>query len=369
MLFLVALAVAAIVNVVRSDGEPATLAPGPQRTNATAPDTVETTPDETVTEGELPALLPLPGELREEGGILWWSDEGCTAGSVELASGAVAALPDEHCRLWPAPDGSRAIALAANRADGLEGRGLVLLEGRAGEGRVLRHEPGFLASELSWAPDSLAFAGCFAAAEGAVLDVRPLDGAGLHGAGLCFPAWVDEGLAAAKLNPLSIELGGETVLGPEAIAELLPDVPEGARREVSALGGGSDRLAVSLVVLSEKQVFPSAGVLAVLSEDGSLGRPVDLPERALPTAIAVAPGGDALWYLDAAEGRVRVVLLPGGEPVSSFPRARLAAWSPSGRYVAAATDEGIAVLAWPGLSPVTVVPVVANDVSWTRSSS
>ncbi len=367
MLFLVALAVAATVNVVRSGGGPATLRPGPQRTNASVPDTGETTPEETVTEGELPALLPLPGELREEGGILWWSDEDCAAGSVELASGAVAHLPDEHCRLWPAPDGSRAIALAANRADGLEGRGLVLLEGRAGEGRVLRHEPGFLASELAWAPDSLAFAGCFAAAEGAVLDVRPLDGAGLHGAGLCFPVWVDAGLAAAKLSPLSIELGGETVLDSEAIAGLLPDVPEGARREVSALGGGGGRLVASLVVLSDRQVFPSSGVLAVLSENGLVGRPVHLPERALPAAIAVAPGGDALWYLDAAEGRVRVVLLPGGEPVSSFPRSRFAAWSPSGRYVAAATKEGIAVLAWPGLAPVTVIPVVANDVSWTES--
>lgn len=370
MLLLVVLAVAATVNVVRSRGGPATLPPGPGRTNATVPDTAETTPEKTVTEGELPAILPLPGELREEGGILWWSDEDCRAGSADLGSGSVEPLSAEHCRLWPAPDGAHAVAVAANRADGLEGRGLVLFEGRGGLGTVVRHEPGFLASELAWAPDGQTFAACLGTGKGATLDVRPLEGAGLHGEGLCFPAWAGgRGLAAVELRPLSVTLAGEPVLDRDAMAELLPSVPSQAHREVSALAGGTDgQLAVALVAVSDTRLLPFLGVLVVVSREGSIELAAELAEGVLPTAVGFAPDGSALWYLDAGTGAARVISIPSGGP-AEVPEARWLAWSPSGRYLAAATEEGLVVSSWPGLERIAVIPVVANDISWTRSPS
>jgi hypothetical protein len=244
----------------------------------------------------------------------------------------------------------------------------VLLDSRGGPERVLRHPAGFLAAEVAWAPDGSTFAACFETAGGAVLEIRPLGGTGLHGDGLCFPTWVDgRGLAAARLSPLSIELAGETVLGPGEIAVLLPELPEGARREVSALGaGGEGELAAALVVVNERRRLPFSGLVAVLSQEGSAT--VTLPDGALPTALGLAPDGTALWFFDAGEGRAVVVSYPGGEPVDSFPQARWVAWAPSGRFVAAATGDGVEIMTWPELERVAVVPVAATDLSWTSSS-
>jgi hypothetical protein len=61
-----------------------------------------------------------------------------------------------------------------------------------------------------------------------------------------------------------------------------------------------------------------------------------------------------------------LVRLPGGRQIEPF-GARWFSWSPDGRYLAAATRDGIALSRWPGGEEVAVLPVEASDVTWTRS--
>jgi hypothetical protein len=361
-----AITVAATVNHIQTRGEMIALPP-PVDTERGATVKNDRERGEETRPGPLPSVLPLPGELREAGGILWWSDHRCRAASLELSSGAVEGLAGEHCRLWPAPDGAHAVAVAENQAEGLEGHGLVLIEGRAGTARVIAHTPGFLASEPAWSPDGLTFAACFGTREGLVTDLRPLDSAGLSANGLCFPAWTDRGLAATRVDPLSIELDGETVLGTNELEKLLPSVPEEAHREVSALGAGpGDRLAVAVVAVSETRALPLSAALAVVSGQGAIEFSARLTRDTLPAAIGSSPDGTALWYLDAGRGVAVLLELPGGRRRGPY-NARWFSWSPDGRYVAAATDQGIELSTWPEGEELAVVQVKASSLTWTRS--
>jgi WD40-like Beta Propeller Repeat len=361
-----AITVAATVNHIQTRGE--TIArPPPVDTERGA--TVENDRErgEETRPGPLPSVLPLPGELREAGGILWWSDDRCRAASLELSSGAVEVLADKHCRLWPAPDGAHAVALAENQPGGLEGRGLVLIEGRAGAGRVIAHTAGFLVSEPAWAADGLTFAACFGTRKGLVTDLRALDGAGQSGNGLCFPAWAELGFAAARIDPPSLELGGETVLGAKDLEKLLPSVPEDAHREVSALGAGpGDRLAVAVVAVSAARALPLSAALAVVSRVGAIEFSARLTRDTLPAAIGLSPDGTALWYLDAGKGVAVLLNLPGGRRRVPYD-ARWVSWSPDGRYMAAATDQGIELSTWPNGEELAVLQVKAASLTWTRS--
>ena len=111
----VAIAVAAVVNFVRSDGTAAPVAEAPDAETETQPaDTGGALP------GELPEIITLPSDLRQEGGLLWWAGGDCQASVLDLSSGLVVDAPAGTCDLWPSPDGARAIASAApDEAGGL----------------------------------------------------------------------------------------------------------------------------------------------------------------------------------------------------------------------------------------------------------
>jgi len=318
---------------------------------------VETAPE------TLPSLAPLPAPLREEGGVLWWSAEDCRAGRLELSSGAVEEFPGEHCRLWPSPDGSRAVAVATRRSDALAGRGLVLLPG----GEVLEHTPGFLGSEVAWAPDGAAFAVCIGTRDGTVVDFVQPGFASIPIADACFPGWHPYGsLALVPSGPAQIVVEGKTLLGRKDVARLLPTIADGARRAVSAVFGDARGLAVALVVVSDKRTLPLSAAVAVMSPSGETVFTAFLGSGVLPTAIALAPDGRALSYFDAGTGEAHVLLLPDGRVIGTDD-ARWLAWSPDGLYLAAATARGIVVTRWPSGEEVAVVPVRADDVAWTRA--
>jgi hypothetical protein len=84
--------------------------------------------------------------------------------------------------------------------------------------------------------------------------------------------------------------------------------------------------------------------------------------------VGLSPTGDALWYLDASENRAVLLSVPGGRRLLTNLQARWIAWSPGGRYLAAASELGIRILTWPGGEELVVVPVDASSVAWTAGS-
>jgi hypothetical protein len=363
---LLTLVVAAIVNVVR-DG-PVVDGQRPPQTEAEPPPSAETTRSRDAFPEQLPRLLPLPGELREAGGLLWWSSTGCRAGALALSSGEVTQIQGERCRVWPAPEGHAAFSVTARRAAALEGRGLeyITLEG---DQRVVQHTPGFIGAEVAWSVDGRSSAVCIGSRIGTIVDVfRQAPGERDEIEDRCFPAFLASGrLALAGASPARIELDGRTIVGGEAIARVLPSRPKGFRRAVSALSGRGETLVAGLVAVSERKLLPASSAIVVFDADGRAVFTLPLfPAETLPAAVGLSPAGDAVWYFDAGEGEAVVVAVPGGRRLSFF-TARWISWSPDGRYLAAATTGGISLRRWPSGEEVALVPVEASDVAWTRS--
>ena len=362
---LAALAVAAIVTGIRV-GAASDAAPSVPTTGSTATQPVETARTETVAD-ELPSIVPLPGPLREEGGILWWSTTSCRVASVDVSSGSVLEVAGEHCRTWPSPAGDMAVAVASQRSEALSGRGLVLLEARGDEESVVRHSPGILGSEIAWRPDGAAFASCFGTRDGNTVDVITPGGDMSGLADRCFPAWLSDGrLATAAGPPRSISIDGQPLAAGAGLAGLVPRPGKSERVSVSALAGGRGALAVAISTVSPTRLLPSAAAIALVSEAGEVEFAAGLPPRTFPVAVGISPDGGAVWYFDASNGRAVVLRIPGGGRFRVFD-ARWVSWSPSGRFLAAATDAGIVLVEWPSGRELAVLPVEARDVTWTRT--
>jgi hypothetical protein len=366
-----AVAVAAIVNFVGSDEQPAATSPPAENaaTETQPPDTGGTLP------GFLPEIVALPAELREEGGLLWWAGGECEADVLDVSSGLLTGVPGRRCQIWPAPQGARAAALTAEgevEADPSRG-GLVIFgypapEGEQvlGEGSVLRHSPGFVTSEVVWHPKGHRVAVCVASNEGTVVDVLTLgeDGsASIEDA--CFPAFLADGRLSVVHGAVSIELDGSSIAGEAEAAVLLPSLPGESQRFVTALGAGGDRLVVGLAALSPSRELPFSASIAVLTPRGRVEFSAHLRPDALPAVAGLAPDGKALWYYDASSGTAVILEIPGGRRSRPY-RARWLAWSPSGDYLATVTDGGVEILSWPDAERVATLDVPADVVAWTR---
>ena len=363
-MLVVGIGVAAVAVGQRAETAPPTApaVPGPAAEAST-----ETVPGLDAPAEPLPALLPLPARLREEGGVLWWSSEDCRVGSVALASGEVSAVEGEHCRVWPAPAGGGAVVATTAAARALSGGGLLRLRASsAAPTEPGARTEGLLGSELVWSGDGGIYAVCLGTRNGPVVELVGLNGERAVAEGACSPGWLADGrLALARPGTPSVEVEGTVLLGPGEIGELLPSVPRGARRTVSALGADGGRIAVGLVVVDGMRPLPHHGALAVLGEEGTLLFAASLRPDTLPAAIALSPDGSALWYHDAGKGTATILSLPGGRRFPPF-GAGWVAWSPSGRYLAATSPDGIVLSAWPEGERIAVVPVLARDVAWAR---
>jgi hypothetical protein len=371
VLLVAGVALAAVVSFVRTAGDEVA---APVSTGA------ETSPDQTTTtepDQPLPAIVPLAGDLRAEGGVLWWSDVRCRAKALDLSSGTVSRIPAEHCRIWPAPSGSRVIVTATSRSDALAGKGLVqfsypppegsqVLEGQT----VLRHEPGVIASEVVWPRGESVALACVATRDGTIVTGVGADPLLAPGFGVqrdsCFPAVLPDGRYASVVGPASIVVDGRALLSDAELERLLPSVPRRARRVVSGLGAGDGEVVAAVAAIVKGRLLPSSAALAVVTAKGTVRFSAALRSDVLPAEVGLSPHGDALWYFDAADGSAHVIALPGGRELPPY-GARWVAWSPSGDYLAAAGEASVQIFTWPDGAEVEQLPVAANVLAWTRA--
>jgi len=293
----------------------------------------------------------------------------CTIGSVDLSSGSVVTSRRKHCRVWPAPDGESAVALAEPRSSALSGMGLDLLDERGRREVVVRHTPGFLGSEIAWGPDGRAFAVCFATRRGTTVDVIGAGGRRLARRPGCFPAWLTSGgLVTASGPPGTLEVDRRPFPGARQLGDLLPAPRRGESVHVSAVASGAGRLGVAVVALRRTRTVPASAAIALFSEAGRTEFAGRLESRSLPVIVGVAPDGRGLWYYEATDGMAVVLQAPGWDRFR-LPGARWVSWSPSGTFLAAATDQEIRLLDWPSGNEVATIPVDAADVAWAPGPS
>jgi hypothetical protein len=361
----VAIAVAAVVNFVRSDGTAAPVTQTPENETETQPaDTGGVLP------GELPEIITLPSDLRHEGGLVWWAGGNCQASVLDLSSGLVVDTPPGACDLWPSPDGARAIASAApNEAGGLSAvtpfaypppEGTTVLTG----GDIVEDALPLL-TPSAWHPGSDRVAVCAPRGDGIFVDVLDLeDGTrdsvtniGSGGiTGFCQASFLADGRLAVVRDGVRIELDGREIFGVRDATRLLPD----ASPAITALGAGGDLLAVGL-----RSDQPAAAAIAAITPDGAVEFSARLRPDTYPAVAGVAPDGRSLWYLNATSGNAAILEIPGGRR-SEIYRAGWLAWSPDGDYLATVVREGIEIISLRTGRLLTTLDVPANVVSWTE---
>ena len=362
-----AIAVAAVVNVVRSDGSAAAPVEPAADAETQPVDTGGTLP------GELPEILTLPSDLRAEGGVLWWFGTGCGARAVDLSSGLVTRGPPGTCDLWPSADGGRAIASVAPDEEG--GYGIVPVTYPPSEGETVfageEKIDGALAlfTPTAWHPDGKHVAVCEPRDGQIFLDVLDLEN-GTRGAevnvgtggitGFCQASFLSDGRLAVVRDGTTVEVDGRDIFGEEDAVRLLPDVSSGTR-SITALGAGGGLLVVGL-----RSDVPPAAAIAALRPDGTIVFSAALRPDVFPAAAGVAPDGQSLWYLNGTSGAAAILEIPGGSRYELY-RARWLAWSPDGNYMAAVVREGIEIISLRnGGRLLTTLDVPADIVTWTE---
>lgn len=299
--------------------------------------------------------------LGQAPGRLWWSvNRSCELGVMRLETLALRRPSGEHCRVWPSPSGRLAVATLGDPAFLLVDRRLSVLRPGGPSLPDVQHPVGYLNAPVAWSPDEQTLAICLRTAGGlAVARVRLSPRHLSLVAGRCDPSWLADGRLVTDDGP-HVLVAGRAV----ADARRLLGRPDAV---VTATATGGGRIVAALAAGQRTGVVAGPGQLVVLRSGGRVVERVPLPTGATAAEVGVAPDGSAAWWYDAATRVARVLVLDdAARPLASAapPSARWYAWSPDGRFIAAATGRGIVVAE--GRRSALLPGVVVHDLAWSR---
>ena len=281
--------------------------------------------------------------LRRAGGVLWWVDGDCRLYRDALSSRHLDRAPGRFCRAWPSPDGS--VVLAAPRegpAMPPPGR-LEALDGSSLSVTTVTGLPAdSVVGPVAWSPDSLLAAVCLGTtpANGRISVMAAPWRRGNAVPDRCSPGFTPSVTMLTTDGTRVYENGFDLHLSGQ-LARAVGSGPGGYR--VTALTALPDGVAVA-VHAGRTGVAAGPGRSAIVVVDrGHPGiPPVPTPHGA--SELGSAPGGTAIWYRDAT--RRRCLLIPLlRPPPPGLPRVAAAfAFSPDGRYAAAAQARRVVVV-------------------------
>ncbi|HEX2588099.1 MAG TPA: hypothetical protein VHL51_07525 [Gaiellales bacterium] len=302
--------------------------------------------------------------LRRAGGVLWWVTGDCRLYRDAMAGQTLDRAPGRFCRAWPSPDG--AVVLAApgeGRTMPPPGR-LEALDGRSLHVAAVTGLPADLvAGPVAWSPDSLLAAGCLTGPEGPhiALMAAPWSRANPV-AGRCSPAFTQVVTMLTTDGTRVFENGFDLHLSGR-LARAVDAAPGGYR--VTAITALPYGLAVA-VHAGRTGVAASPGRSAIVIVDRRHGTTQEVATPGGASELGAPSGGTAIWYRDA--GRGRCLLLPLlRPPPPGLPRVASAfAFSPDGRYAAAAVAGRVVVVDIRSGARGMIPAAGARSLVWTR---
>jgi hypothetical protein len=305
--------------------------------------------------------------LLAAGGHLWWSAQGCRVTVLGLVDLRVRPVPGTHCRVWPSPDGSRAVATVGDPAEFLTTRSMAVLSGRPlAETDRIAFPQGYLNSPVAWSPDGRRVAFCVQTPTMQAVLIKRLGGAATVLAHRCDPVWRSQaGEIAVSDGRRVLSAAGHVLVSDRTLAQLVGAVP--GRQTVTALAARHGLMAVAVAQGRRTGLAVGPSALLVIGVHGQLVARTRGGVTAVFSEVGIAPDGSTAWYFDGAVRRARVVdLAAGGALRPGAPAtARWYAWSPSARYVAVAEPDGIHVLDLRLREQGVIRGVQAHDLEWS----
>jgi hypothetical protein len=302
--------------------------------------------------------------LRASGGVMWWVTGGCRLVRLRMSTLRVSRADGRYCRAWPAPDGSAVLAASGTGPTLSPPVRLLVINGTSLRPVAQTPVRGALVGPVAWSPDSLLASVCVSAGpEGVAVELMsaPWQRATTVSR-RCRPVFTRTAARLTSDGSSIFEDGSDLHLN-AVLAAAVGQPPRGYR--VTAMAATPRGLIAAVRARTGGGLEGSRAALVVVDRRGGTRTAVAVPHGA--SELGVSPDGRAFWYRDAASGvAVLEPLVAGGEPVG-LPRQALAyAWSPDGRYAAAAEGGHIRVVDSRSGATGIVRAGQVTSLSWTR---
>lgn len=270
--------------------------------------------------------------LHVAAGHLWWVGTSCRPKRYALASGRLTVSTRRYCLIWPSPDGARTLAAGTAAAfPSPPGRMAVLSGDRLGTVALTPIREDDIVPPAVWSSESNQAIVCVTGRS----SPSTLE--------LVESPWRTARALSPSCTPA---LAGNSVLSSDG-----GSVYQNARRfHISGVlhtGMGHSRLGVTAMAFAQGHlaVAVTAGSRSQIVVIDTTTREVQRYRTAGPVReIGVSPDGSQLWYLLPTTDKRVLQELDGRVPLGDVPKVADAyAWSPDGRFIAAAQNGAVQV--------------------------
>jgi hypothetical protein len=302
--------------------------------------------------------------LHVAGGHLWWVGTSCRPTRYSLGSGRLTVSDKRYCLIWPSPNGTRMLAAGTAAAfPAPPGRLAVLSGARLGTVALTPIREDSIHAPAVWSSDGkralVCVHGRFSPIASLDLVERPWRKT-LALSHHCTPALAGNSVLSSTggtvfENAQRLQIGGALHTG------------MGHRRlQVTAMAFAQGHLAVAVNAGSVSQIVVIDLSLLALDRKTTTQAVQVYPTKGRVDQVSVSPDGSQLWYqlpttdkrvLKELDSRVQLGGVPGV--------ADAYAWSPDGRFIAAAQNGAVQVFDRTTGRSATIDTGAVTTLAWT----
>jgi len=293
--------------------------------------------------------------LRVAAGRLWWDGNTCAPTRYALASGRLTVSAKRYCLIWPSPDGSRTLAAGSAAAFPAPPAGMAVLSGtRLDTVALTSVREDDIVPPAVWSSDGKLALVCVVAQSAPGPSIR-----------LIKRPWTRTRTVSHRCTPA---LAGQSVLT-SARNGVVYDNNEPYLKRLFRVGMGRGPLGVTAMAFAQGNLAVAMSnsrrsqIVVVDTTTGSVQR---LRTAAPVHQIALSPNATQLWYQLATTNKLVLKELDGQVQLGGVPGVADAyAWSPDGRFIAAAQNGAVQVFDRETGRMATINTGAVNTLAWT----